>query len=60
MALHALAAEYLRQREMPMPSAAAKTIDGRGASPRTCRDDEEYRVLLPFIKNGFESVEKGG
>jgi len=42
----------------PMPFAGSHLCEGRHVCAFFNSDDEEYRVLLPFIKDGFECGDK--
>jgi hypothetical protein len=42
----------------PIPFAGSELSDSRHVCAFFNSDDEEYRVLLPFIKDGFESGDK--
>jgi hypothetical protein len=48
----------MNRRRMPVPFAGSQLTDSRHVCAFFNSEEEEYRVLLPFIKDGFESGQK--
>jgi hypothetical protein len=50
--------EYMKRSVPPIPFAGSQLAETRHVCAFFNDDDEEYRVLLPFIKEGFECGDK--
>src|SRR6266851_4716880 len=48
----------MKKSAVPIPFAGAQLGEARHVCAFFNSDDEEYRVLLPFIKDGFECGDK--
>src|SRR5512146_3028982 len=53
-----LGGDSMKKSVAPIPFAGSKLDETRHVCAFFNNDDEEYRVLLPFIKDGFERGDK--